>query len=89
MALAMRRYWAGHLAPGLIAGGVVDDEQTPTGSEGTREDVPSWWPYAAEFPRWHVWRRVGGLVYAQRPRTNPPVLVRAEDSWTCGIRSGA
>lgn len=58
----------------------MEDEQTPTGTEGTREDIPDWWPYAAEFPQWHVWRGVGGLVYARRPRTSPPVVVRGEDA---------
>ncbi len=58
----------------------MEDEQTPTGSEGGREDVPDWWPYATEFPQWHVWRGVGGLVYARRPRTSPPVVVRGEDA---------
>jgi hypothetical protein len=36
-----------------------------------------WWPYAAEFPHWHVWRGVCGLVYARRPRSSPPLVVRA------------
>ena len=27
-------------------------------------EVPDWWPYAAEFPQWHVWRGICGLVYA-------------------------
>jgi hypothetical protein len=58
----------------------VEDEQTPTGPEATREDVPDWWPYAAEFPQWHVWRGVSGLVYARRPRTSPPIVVRGEDA---------
>jgi hypothetical protein len=57
----------------------MEDQQMPTGSEGTREDVPDWWPYAAEFPQWHVWRGVSGLVYARRPRTSPPIVVRGED----------
>jgi hypothetical protein len=54
----------------------VQEMQSPTGPEVTREDVPDWWPYAAEFPHWHVWRGVCGLVYARRPRTSPPVVVR-------------
>ncbi len=58
----------------------MEDQQTPTGPEVTREDVPDWWPYAAEFPQWHVWRGVSGLMYARRPRTSPPVVVRAEDA---------
>ena len=42
--------------------------------------VPDWWPYAAEFPHWHVWRGVCGLVYARRPRISPPFVVRGEDA---------
>jgi hypothetical protein len=57
----------------------MEDQKMPTGSEGTRDDVPDWWPYAAEFPQWHVWRGVSGLVYARRPRTSPPIVVRGED----------
>ena len=44
-----------------------------TGPEPTLADV------AAEFPAWHVWRGISGLVYASRLRTSPPVVVRAED----------
>jgi hypothetical protein len=40
---------------------------------------PSWWPYAAELPNWHVWRGICGLLYARRLRTSPPVVVRGED----------
>jgi hypothetical protein len=55
----------------------MEDEQ-PTASSGTTgEDTPEWWPYAAEFPHWHVWRGVCGLVYARRPRSSPPLVVRA------------
>jgi len=32
-----------------------------------------------EFPRWHCWRGVSGLVYASRRLTSPPAVVRAED----------
>jgi hypothetical protein len=41
------------------------------------EPVPGWWPYQAEFPDWHVWRGVGGILYARRPRSSPPKVVRA------------
>jgi len=58
----------------------MQDKQPPTGPEATRDDVPNWWPHAAEFPHWHVWRGVGGLMYARRPRTSPPVVVRGEDT---------
>ena len=49
----------------------MEDEQPPASPEVTHVDIPDWWPYAAEFPHWHVWRGVGGLVYARRPRTSP------------------
>jgi hypothetical protein len=58
----------------------MDDEQPPARPEALHEDVPGWWPYAAEFPQWHVWRGVSGLVYARRPRTSPPLVVRGEDA---------
>ena len=45
---------------------------------------PDWWPYEPEFPDWHVWRGVAGLLYARRPRTSPPKIVRAES--TAGLR---
>lgn len=41
--------------------------------EPTLEDV------AQEFPRWHCFRGVSGLVYASRGMTSPPALVRGED----------
>jgi hypothetical protein len=60
--------------------GTVEREQPPQALGTAHDEVPDWWPYAAEFPYWHVWRGVGGLVYARRPRTSPPVVVRAEDA---------
>lgn len=65
---------------GLIVGGAMQDQQPPTSPEVTREDTPDWWPYAAEFPHWHVWRGVSGLLYARRPRTSPPLVVRGKDT---------
>ena len=56
----------------------MQDEQ-PAASSDMGEDVPDWWPYAAEFPHWHVWRGVCGLVYARRPRSSPPLVVRADN----------
>jgi hypothetical protein len=58
----------------------VGDEQPSRAPGVTHEDVPDWWPYAAEFPHWHVWRGVCGLVCARRPRTSPPVVVRGTDA---------
>jgi hypothetical protein len=55
----------------------MHDEQPPASSQIAREDIPDWWPYAPEFPHWHVWPGVCGLVYARRPRTSPPLVVRA------------
>jgi hypothetical protein len=57
----------------------MQDEQPPTSSAIPSEDIPDWWPYTAEFPQWHVWRGVCGLVYARRPRTSPPLVVRADN----------
>jgi hypothetical protein len=42
--------------------------------------APSWWPYAAELPEWHVWRGISGLVYARWRNASPPVVVRGEDA---------
>ena len=43
------------------------------------ETTPDWWPYAPEFPHWHVWRGVAGLFYARRPKSSPPKVVRSRD----------
>jgi hypothetical protein len=32
-----------------------------------------------EYPRWHTWKGISGLVYASRRKTSPPAVVRAED----------
>jgi hypothetical protein len=58
----------------------MEHQQLPIWREVTREDIPDWWPYTAEFPQWHVWRGVCGMVYTRRPRTSPPVVVRGEDA---------
>jgi hypothetical protein len=43
-----------------------------TAFELTLDDV------AAEFPAWHVWRGISGLVYARKALSSPPVVLRAE-----------
>jgi hypothetical protein len=53
---------------------------TVTRQEGIQEKAPDWWPYAPEFPDWHVWRGVAGLLYARRPRSSPPKVVRGKDT---------
>ena len=32
----------------------------------------------APYRGFHCWRGVSGLVYGRRPRTSPPVVIRAE-----------
>jgi hypothetical protein len=58
----------------------VEEEQLSQAPGIAHEEAPDWWPYADEFPQWHVWRGVCGLVYARRPRTSPPAVVRGEDA---------
>jgi hypothetical protein len=53
---------------------------TVTRQEAAEEKAPDWWPYAPEFPDWHVWRGVAGLLYARRPRSSPPKVVRGKDT---------
>ena len=38
---------------------------------------PTWWaPFADEFPCWHAWAGVAGLLYVRRPKSSPPVVFR-------------
>lgn len=41
-------------------------------AEPTSEDVQ------AEFPAWHVWRGIAGLLYARRMMSSPPRATRGE-----------
>jgi hypothetical protein len=41
---------------------------------------PDWWPYAAEFPHWEVWRDVDRLCHARLCGVSPPIMVRGEDA---------
>ena len=34
---------------------------------------------AREFPRWHCWEGVTGMLYAKLERASPPVVVRGAD----------
>lgn len=34
----------------------------------------------AEFPAWEWWRGVNGQLYARRPKSSPPKVVRADDA---------
>jgi hypothetical protein len=49
----------------------------PSGT--TALDVPEWRPFAREFPHWHVWRGINGLLYGRRAKSSPPLIVRGED----------
>ena len=40
---------------------------------------------AREFPRWHCWRGVAGLLYARLTRSSPPVTVRSDTA--LGLRA--
>ena len=33
-----------------------------------------------KVPDWHVWRGVAGLLYARRPRSSPPKVVRGKST---------
>lgn len=73
-------------SPGSIAAHVATlgramDCDRATGATAV-DGSPEWWPYAPEFPHWHVWRGVAGLLYARRPRSSPPKVVRGKDLTT-------
>ena len=61
--------------------GTARTAQPPPGHAGRcgTAEAPDWWPYSREFPHWHVWRGVAGLLYARRPRSSPPKVARAWD----------
>jgi hypothetical protein len=56
----------------MSGGGTVGD--------GASRETPAWWPYAAEFPDWDVFRGADLLCYARRRGAEPPVQVRGEDA---------
>ena len=33
-----------------------------------------------EWPRWHTWRGISGMVYARRNMTSPPAVLRDENT---------
>jgi hypothetical protein len=49
-------------------------------AEPMADQIPDWWPYAAEFPCWTVWRGVDLLYYARLRGSSPPLMVRGEDA---------
>ena len=51
---------------------MTSDHAVPA-AEPTLDDV------AREYPRWHCWKGVSGLLYAGLRHSSPPVVVRGED----------
>ena len=41
-------------------------------------DMPARLPIARDYPAWRAWPgTIAGVLYARRPRTSPPLVVRA------------
>src|SRR6476469_4352569 len=72
------------LLPTLQGRVMIETQFRVEATDEAEDRVPDWWPYAPEFPHWHVWRGVAGLLYARRPRSTPPIVVRASDA--AGLR---
>ena len=53
--------------------------QSATWQDPAAQDASDWWPYRGEFPHWHVWRGICGLLYARRARPDGGTLVCGED----------
>jgi hypothetical protein len=52
----------------------------PGGRESPRQECAGWTCGHARvpgYPQWHQWSGVLGLLYARRPKTSPPMVVRA------------
>lgn len=64
--------------PGLQGAEPMEKEATTDLMTAGTED-PDWWAYSNEFPRWHVWRGIAGLLYARRLMSSPPRVVRGHD----------
>lgn len=55
--------------------------ETTTGAGADSADAdPSLDQLAAEFPHWHCWRGISGLVYARRLNSSPPIVKRDENT---------
>lgn len=55
------------------------EKEAPTDLTTAGTEHPEWWSYGHEFPRWHVWRGIAGLLYARRLMSSPPRVVRGQD----------
>lgn len=55
------------------------NEEPALGTAPSDEEYPhAFAQIARDYPAWHVWPgTVAGVLYARRPRTSPPLVVRA------------
>ena len=60
------------------------DKEASTDLMTAGTEDQDWWAYSSEFPRWHVWRGIAGLLYARRLMSSPPRVVRGHDRRTTG-----
>jgi hypothetical protein len=60
-------------------GAGCSEKRSPTGTRLTDEGrARALVKIGRDYPGWHAWRgTLGGVVYARRPRTSPPLVVRA------------
>jgi hypothetical protein len=56
----------------------MQDHPTPPGA-GSGAAGPTLDDLLREFPAWEFWEGIAGLVYARKPLTSPPVVLRGED----------
>ena len=52
-------------------------------ADPTLEEVADWFG-RPDKGGWQTWRGGGGILYARRPRSSPPVVLRAATPW--GLR---
>ena len=48
----------------LVRQGEPMEKEAATDLMTAGTEQPDWWSYGHEFPRWHVWRGIAGLLYA-------------------------
>lgn len=63
----------------LVRQGEPMEKEAATDLMTAGTEQPDWWSYGHEFPRWHVWRGIAGLLYARRLMSSPPRVVRGQD----------
>ena len=48
------------------------EKEAPNDLMTAGTEHPESWSYGHEFPRWHVWRGIAGLLYARPSRPSWP-----------------